>query len=467
MKNSVFFAVTAQAISLIVLLILAIQFFEQVNSLNQYSAKVEHTYLVINQLSTVRSAIKDAEAASRGFLLTGQDDFQIQLSAAVGKIMPANDSLRRLVSDNLDQLALSKKNENISYRKATFMIESTRLKTRISNDSLNHRLVRGKLAMDKIDSLLDSMRSKEFVLQSERREIKTRYEKTLPRYMRSVFLTAGLLTVVFGFWIFVELRKRFRYQGLLQIKLNELRQSNEELEQIAFAASHDLQEPLRKIRIFSDRLLLKATNAWSDEQKMMLQRMNFSAARLQELISDLVVFNQLVQNKYKTTTVYIKEKLEEHIASLQAKHTDVNFHWNNTDSFPVINGSVEQMDILFQQLFNNSLQFKSPERSLSVTVNCKQVSWASIRGISSEVNQGNFYQLSIRDNGIGFDEAFKDKMFKPFQRLHNVESESSNRRKGMGLAICKRVMINIGGWIDAEGKVGEGAVIYLYFPVTT
>jgi signal transduction histidine kinase len=82
------------------------------------------------------------------------------------------------------------------------------------------------------------------------------------------------------------------------------------------------------------------------------------------------------------------------------------------------------------------------------------------------MNEGSFCRLSISDNGIGFDQSFRGKMFKPFQRLHNVESINNTRRKGMGLAMCKRVMLNVGGWIDAEGKVGEGTTIYLYFPLT-
>ena len=92
--------------------------------------------------------------------------------------------------------------------------------------------------------------------------------------------------------------------------------------------------------------------------------------------------------------------------------------------------------------------------------------WSEIKGLPVEITSGDFFHLQVRDNGIGFDENYKSKMFKPFQRLHNLDTEINNRRKGMGLAMCKRVMLNLGGWIDATGKVGEGTTIHLYFPAT-
>jgi light-regulated signal transduction histidine kinase (bacteriophytochrome) len=346
------------------------------------------------------------------------------------------------------------------------MIENTRLKKRISIDSINKRLSTGKTLMDSIDSYLDQMRTEEMRLLSERRERKKHSELLLPRYSQIAFIIAVLLTLVFGLWIFVELKKRFRYQHLLQVKLTELRQNNEELEQIAFAASHDLQEPLRKIRIFSDRLLLKTRDKAGEEEYMMIQRMNFAAARLQDLIGDLVIFNNLVQNRYGLHPVSVKKILEESIMEVKKVYPDITINLNLSEELPIVSATEEQVKILFHQVISNSIQFKSPDNPLVISIQSSRVPWLKIRGLPSEMNDGYFCQLSIKDNGIGFDESFKGKMFKPFQRLHNVETVNNTRRKGMGLAMCKRVMLNVGGWIDAEGKVGEGATILLYFPLT-
>lgn len=465
MKKSLVFAVTAQAISIVVLLVLAFEFFSQIASLKEYSAKVEHAYKVINQIARVQSGIKDAETSSRGYLLADDKDFLVSLSKSAGAVLPNIDSLRKLIPDNTDQINFVKRIDTLAFVKTAMMIENTRLRNRIPIDSINFRLSTGKYLMDSIDIYLEKMRAIELTILEDHRLVKTRYERNLPKYVQWVFLTAGLLTMLFGLWIYIELRRRFRYQSLLQVKLNELRQSNEELEQIAFAASHDLQEPLRKIRIFSDRLLIKAKDNWTEEQFMMLQRMNLSAARLQDLIGDLVIFNQLVQNQYSFTKVSLREVVSEHVLRLQQKEPGTAIEWAHPETYPFIYASVDQINILFQQIFNNALQFKSGERPLLISIDGELVEWTVIKGLPSEVNHGNFFRLSIRDNGIGFDESFKDKMFKPFQRLHNVETENNTRRKGMGLALCKRVMVNLGGWIDAEGKVNEGAVIHLYFPV--
>jgi signal transduction histidine kinase len=464
MKKTLIFAVTAQAISIAVLLGLAIEFFSQISQLNEYSAKVEHTYKVINQIARLQSSLKDAETSSRGYLLTGEKQFLVPLSRSSGVVLPNIDTLRKLSRDNNSQMMILKRIDTLAFEKIALVLENTRLLHRISTDSINKRLNIGTFLMDSIDYYLGRMRATEFNLLGERTKLKTIYEEALPRYMQWVFLIAGLLTMVFGAWIFVELRKRFRYQSMLQVKVNELRQSNEELEQIAFAASHDLQEPLRKIRIFSDRLLLKS-NGRPEEEVMMLQRMNLAAARLQDLISDLVTFNQLVQNTFDYQKISLQQVIKQAVSTLRSRCPEIVVTLQGDEHYPHLRASPPQIEILFQQIFNNVLQFRSPDRPPALNISGENVKWSDISGLPSEITEGHFFRLTIADNGIGFDESFKDRMFRPFQRLHNIDNETNTRRKGMGLAMCKRVMINLGGWIDAAGIVGEGATIYLYFPV--
>jgi light-regulated signal transduction histidine kinase (bacteriophytochrome) len=327
------------------------------------------------------------------------------------------------------------------------------------------RLDEGRVLMQQIDSNMDKMRHNELLLLKERRKAKRDYELLLPGNVRISFILTGLLTLVFGLWIFIELKKRFRFQALLQHKLMELRQNNEELEQIAFAASHDLQEPLRKIRIFSDRLLLKTKHGKDEENYQMTERINVAATRLQNLIGDLVTFNNLVQNKFEINSVSLRDIICQCIGMAKQKLPEMHVTVNE-DDLPAIIGAEEQVLILFQQLFNNAIEFRSPDRTLEIQIETSKLKWSQIRGLPGEITVGDFYYLKIKDNGIGFDEAYKSKMFKPFQRLHNYETETNARRKGMGLAMCKRVMLNVGGWIDATGQVGKGAVIHLYFPFT-
>jgi signal transduction histidine kinase len=131
---------------------------------------------------------------------------------------------------------------------------------------------------------------------------------------------------------------------------------------------------------------------------------------------------------------------------------------------PEVQGSAEQLQRLFNNLFSNSLAFKSTERSPVIVISTEKIKNTAVKSLPLQSTYMDYYHIKFQDNGIGFDDSFREKLFMPFQRLHNYGKDHM-RRKGMGLAICKRIMINHNGWIDADGNEGIGAVIHLYFPV--
>lgn len=463
MKRTLAFAISAQAISIVILLLLSSQFFRQLNTLSNYTDKVERTYLILNQLAQVRSQIKDAETSARGYVIAEQPAFLNLLKSSEIGVFHAIDSLRYLLIGRDSQIVLLKRIERLSYKKVELQIEMARLKKRATPAESFDRMERGRVLMDQIEYYIDRMKANELLILKEGSKSKRLFADRLPGNVRKVFLIAALSTLVFGLWIFIEVKKRFRYQQLLQRKLMELRQNNEELEQIAFAASHDLQEPLRKIRIFSDRLLLKTKDKGDEDNYHMTQRMNQAATRLQELISDLVLLNNLMQNKYEASSVVLNEVVDLVLKTYDHELKDIHAEVSVSE-LPAVKASPVQVAILFEHLFKNAIQFRSTDRDLEIIIRCETLKWHEISGLPAEITDGMFYHVSMMDNGIGFDETYKSKMFKPFQRLHNYNSESDAKRKGMGLAMSKRVMLNLGGWIDAEGEVGQGAVIHLYFP---
>lgn len=464
MKKTLAFALFAQAISIGILLVLALQFFKQLKAFQNYSAQVEHTYLVINQLGVVQSLLNDAEASSRGYVITRSPSFLTPLQAIKTDMLPAVDSLRNLIGNNVTEKKILGNIERLAYEKMVMQLENAQYVKRYSNDSMLLRMERGKEVMEAFKDNIDDLKASELLLLDERKQSKQFYEDALPENVRVVFTIAGLSTLIFGFWIFFELKKRFLFQGMLQQKLVELRQNNEELEQIAFAASHDLQEPLRKIRIFSDRLLGKLKEKGDEDNVQMAHRMNTSATRLQGMITDLVELNNLVHNTELVTAVSL-EKIVADAEVSQGLVSNGLLVQVSKDSLPTVHASTDQLHILINQLFTNALQFKSEERKLVINIGCHKINGKDVKGLPEELRAPHYYHVTFADNGIGFDEAFKDKMFKPFQRLHNYDAEKEMRHKGMGLAMCRRVMLNLGGWIDASGKVGEGATIHLYFPV--
>jgi CHASE3 domain sensor protein len=241
MKKSLAFALIAQAISIAVIFLIALQFFQQLKLFNDYSKQVEHTYMVINQLEQTDIYLKDAETSSRGFMITKDSLFLRPLEIAKREVFHSLDSVRTLIADNPPQKALHKRLEKLVYAKLLVQLENARIAERISRDSLIKRMRYSRSLMEEFMDVISDMKTNELVLLHGRKIRKDASEAKLPEQVRIVFLIAGLSTLIFGFWIFIELRKRFRYQDKLQQKVLELRQNNEELEQVAFAASHDLR----------------------------------------------------------------------------------------------------------------------------------------------------------------------------------------------------------------------------------
>ncbi|KAA6432787.1 PAS domain S-box protein [Dyadobacter flavalbus] len=246
----------------------------------------------------------------------------------------------------------------------------------------------------------------------------------------------------------------------LTIANNELVKTNMELAQFAYVASHDLQEPLRKIQTFATRVLETENRNLSDKGKDYLARMQASSTRMQQLIIDLLAFSRAnaVEKHYEEADLNIilgnvKEQLSDVIQQQQATIT--------SETLPTWSVIVFQFEQLFTNLIANALKFVKPEVKPVINIRTGQLSGEMIplSGIDSALR---YQYISFSDNGIGFDPQFKDRIFQVFQRLHN---RSAYEGTGIGLAICKKIVDNHNGLIDAIGKPGTGATFIIYLPV--
>ena len=257
----------------------------------------------------------------------------------------------------------------------------------------------------------------------------------------------------------LESKVQLRTKELL-IANEELVKTNMELAQFAYVASHDLQEPLRKIQTFATRILETESENLSPKGKDYFNRMQASSTRMQQLIVDLLAFSRAnaVEKNYEQTDlnhllILVKEQLQE---SIQQKNAVII-----SDHLPALTVIAYQFEQLFTNLIANSLKFTVPGVAPIIKISSGYVSGNEIN--LPEVDKNRSYQfLSFSDNGIGFDTQFKDRIFQVFQRLH---SKTAYEGTGIGLAICKKIVENHHGFIDAVSEPGKGATFMIYLPL--
>ena len=234
----------------------------------------------------------------------------------------------------------------------------------------------------------------------------------------------------------------------------QLERSNRELQDFAYVASHDLQEPLRKIVVFGERLKEKNSTALGTEGLDYLERMQKAASRMQTLINDLLSFSRITTKAQPFKRVNLAEVASDVVTDLEGRIELVKGRVE-LGALPVIDAEPLQMRQLLQNLIGNALKFRRPEEAPVVKVGAEL--------ISDPVTPGEtICRLTVSDNGIGFDEKYLDRIFNVFQRLH---TRNEYEGTGMGLAIVRKIALYHGGDVTAKSKPGEGATFIMQLPV--
>lgn len=240
-----------------------------------------------------------------------------------------------------------------------------------------------------------------------------------------------------------EVVERTRAEERAEMAAVELRRSNAELEKFAYVASHDLQEPLRKIQAFGDRLRTKFREQLAEQGKDFVDRMLASATRMRRLIEDLLSFSRITTKQQPFSQVDLNEVAAGVLSDLEHAITHSQGRVE-IGPLPTIEADPVQMRQLFQNLIANGLKFRKPDTPPVVRVTAKVESSPS----------GPVCRLSFADNGIGFDEIYTDRIFELFQRLHGRNEYEGT---GIGLAVCRKIIERHGGTITTQSRPGEGA----------
>lgn len=244
--------------------------------------------------------------------------------------------------------------------------------------------------------------------------------------------------------------------GKLQSTNMELERSNMDLLQFASVASHDLKEPLRKIQTYGNMLYAKVKDKLVEGEINNLNKIIAASDRMQRLIEDVLTLSKLSNREIQLEKVDLNNVLSRILDDLEIivreKKSDIKI-----GPLPTINGVTGQIHQLFQNLISNALKFSDRKKpGIAITEKVVTNQQAEELGIEAK----DYWCISVKDNGIGFEEEYKDKIFGIFQRLHGNNYEGT----GIGLAICKKIMENHHGFLLAESKVGEGAEFFILLP---
>jgi PAS domain S-box-containing protein len=248
--------------------------------------------------------------------------------------------------------------------------------------------------------------------------------------------------------------------------VDDLKKSNQQLEQFAYIASHDLQEPLRKIRSFGDILVRNYNTLLPDEGQDMIARMQSSAERMGVFIRDLLTYSRLTTQDDPFQPVALETLLADIQQDLSVVITETHAQvtvGSSSQPLPTVNGSLLQLRQLFQNLISNALKFSRSGVQPRVTVQSRTVEPESVPDtVPNRVSQ-SWIAIDVADNGIGFEEKYEERIFQLFERLH---SRSAYSGTGIGLAICRKVAENHGGAIRAHSQPGQGARFTVFLPVS-
>jgi signal transduction histidine kinase len=250
-------------------------------------------------------------------------------------------------------------------------------------------------------------------------------------------------------------------QFQLEKYVEELKRSNRNLEEFAYAASHDLKEPVRKIHFFSERIKASLGNRLLPEEERYFERMQMASQRMSSLIDDLLAYSEVSHRVHRTDPVDMNQLINQVLSDLDLE-MEQRGATVTVDHLFTVYGHQRQLQQAFQNLISNALKYSKPDVPPRIHITCRKVQGKDIGlPLTAEEQQHVYYCLAVSDNGIGFDQADAERIFNVFTRLHGM---AEYRGTGIGLSIVRKVILNHGGHIKAESEPGKGSTFYVYLP---
>lgn len=471
-------------IALIVVVITAnsIYTIHTLDELAAVEARIFTTNKVIDSVNALHVAVLRTESGQRGFLLSDNpaylEDYEKTLNQ-VNKLL-ADVEANAIKSDFEAQSQRIEELVKLAKQKLNELIETVELarddKHAKALSIFNSQV--GLALYDRFETLFNQIAEEERRLQQLHVAtlVKLRIDSVNNLIISSV--TTGLLIIGMFFLLRINIRETIKHRRELQhhnmvleskveertselkVYSEELARSNRELEDFAFVASHDLQEPLRKIRAFGNRLSTGYQDVIDERGQDFLNRMLNAAERMSMLISDLLAFSRVTTRGKDFTDTDLNEVVSAILEDLEIPIEETQAHIV-VEPLPVMKADASQMSQLFLNLFSNALKFKHAEVPPEISLRCEHVN-SHDQEIHHLLPGLAWVKVTVQDNGIGFEQTFAEKIFAPFQRLHG---RSEYKGTGIGLAVCRRIVERHNGLITAFSEPGKGARFDMYLPL--
>lgn len=431
----------------------------RLSQLRDRADSVEYSHGLVNRIDALQELVQEMDASQFHYLISRDSLFLKKYETLKAETENASDTLQVLTRNNQGHQGLM-----VLFESDLALFHQAALHsfgTKIKPDSL----LQSDLYKES-RHILYSAQQRLVQLANEESKLLTRRNNERKHSQENIDLTIKTLSILFGslslilFGLLIsEFRKRQRFQTSLQQNMLEIAQSKQELEHIAYATSHDLQEPLRKIRILADKWQHQQ-NASPEDHADTVKRVVSAATRMQELVAELMILTTLNDDARRVHCSLNDcfDAAQKSLSTLiSGKDAEIN-----CEDLPTVNGFPEQLTLLFKNLLDNSLKFSRKDVAPQIQVTLRRADATELQPYSLLERQ--YICVTIQDNGIGFDNKMADKMFGIFRQLHSVHEGSMG--KGTGLAICQRIMSNHKGHIVAHGFPGSGAIFKLYFPLS-
>ncbi len=427
----------------------------------EYGKTVERTNAVINQTYHL-------EGLGFGYLLNNCEDTYAEYERYKNILFAQYDTLKVHCERMNIAYEHAKDLHPLVQRRISIMddlIRQDSLHTMSHEARINHMNV-GDEITDSIIIKLKEIREVNAIKRIDSQDLASNYNRNAI-FMLSVFGIVMLFIVFISFQRMkvALIQNEQNVQEINQINL-ELKSVNENLENFAYVASHDLNEPLRKIRTFGDLVRSEMDSEEANQEIVIshIERMQNASKRMQQLINDLLSYSRVSRDFNVAEKVDIRTVVSLVLNDLEIriKETDADIQIQRLPE--LIRADEIQMRQLFQNLISNAIKFRKLDEKPEIVIDSELVSSDDVPfEEAKDLNAKQYWKIDITDNGIGFDQQYDQKIFAVFQRLHG---RSAYEGTGIGLSVCKKICENHRGFIFASSESGKGATFSIYLPIT-